>query len=321
MEIRKIGQADGAAAWENSLRGDHAMSSRKEMTALAPSQEVLANFALQSPFSSPGRHAALLRPLPVDVAGIAAVVQDLVLYEHVASSFYGVVIPDARRAESHVRPLERMLDALLAIDGAPLSIARPPHKLLVGICRHFTLMAVAMLRDKGVPARARCGFGAYFNPGYFEDHWVCEYWKAEEGRWALLDPQIDDVWRRKLGITHDMLDVPRDQFLTASAAWVACRKGDLDPVSFGIEFTRMRGLWFIAGNLVRDLAALNKSELLPWDVGVRNRASMRRSAIRSSRFSMSSHALLTTPTKTSMHSARATKAIPNCASHRACSML
>jgi len=242
------------------------MSSRTNMITAAPAQEVLADFALQSPFSSPGRHAASLRPLPVDEVGITAVVQGLLIYEHVASPFYDVVIPDARRAESHVRLLERMLDALLTVDDAPLSVARPPHKRLVGICRHFTLMAVAMLRDKGVPARARCGFGAYFNPGYFEDHWVCEYWRAEEQRWALLDPQIDDVWRRKLAITHNMLDVPRDQFLTASAAWMACRKGDLDPAKFGIEFTRMRGLWFIAGNLVRDLAALNKSELLPWDV-------------------------------------------------------
>ena len=27
----------------------------------------------------------------------------------------------------------------------------------------------------------------------------------------------------------------------------------------------MRGLWFIRGNVVRDLAALNRVELLPWD--------------------------------------------------------
>jgi len=27
----------------------------------------------------------------------------------------------------------------------------------------------------------------------------------------------------------------------------------------------MRGMWFIRGNLIRDLAALNKVELLPWD--------------------------------------------------------
>jgi hypothetical protein len=27
----------------------------------------------------------------------------------------------------------------------------------------------------------------------------------------------------------------------------------------------MRGLWFIAGNLVKDVAALNKMEMLQWD--------------------------------------------------------
>ena len=27
----------------------------------------------------------------------------------------------------------------------------------------------------------------------------------------------------------------------------------------------MHGLWFIAGNLLRDLAALNSMEMLPWD--------------------------------------------------------
>ena len=31
----------------------------------------------------------------------------------------------------------------------------------------------------------------------------------------------------------------------------------------------MRGLWFIAGNLIRDAAALNNMETLPWDVGGR----------------------------------------------------
>ena len=28
----------------------------------------------------------------------------------------------------------------------------------------------------------------------------------------------------------------------------------------------MHGLWFIAGNLIRDIAALNNREMLPWDV-------------------------------------------------------
>ena len=28
----------------------------------------------------------------------------------------------------------------------------------------------------------------------------------------------------------------------------------------------MHGLWFIAGNVIRDVAALNNREMLPWDV-------------------------------------------------------
>lgn len=54
------------------------------------------------------------------------------------------------------------------------------------------------------------------------------------------------------------------RFLTGSEAWRRCRGGEDDPARFGIQ--DMHGLWFIAGDVVRDLAALNKVELLPWDV-------------------------------------------------------
>jgi hypothetical protein len=37
-----------------------------------------------------------------------------------------------------------------------------------------------------------------------------------------------------------------------------------DPSAFGI--LDMHGLWFIASNIVRDIAALNNREMLPWDV-------------------------------------------------------
>lgn len=47
---------------------------------------------------------------------------------------------------------------------------------------------------------------------------VCEYWKADQERWIFVDPQFDEVWREKLSIKHDVLDVPCDQFLVASAA-------------------------------------------------------------------------------------------------------
>ncbi|MFE0017133.1 transglutaminase-like domain-containing protein [Mesorhizobium sp. NPDC059054] len=227
---------------------------------------VLDFYARQSAFSTPGRHAAQFDALPSDPAGIARAIQGLLIYEYVAEPFYGCPIGEERRAESHIRPVEKIIDTLLALDSRPLSVARLPEHRLVGICRHFMLLAVAIFRHHDIPARGRGGFGAYFNPGKYEDHWVCEYWQADEHRWVLLDSQIDAVFTRNLSIRLDPLDVPRDQFLTSPDAWRSCRNGDLDSGLFGIEFSQMRGLWFVAGSLVRDLATLNGCEILPWDV-------------------------------------------------------
>lgn len=230
------------------------------------SHDLLDFYTQHSAMTSPGCHAHLFDPLPAQVAELARMVQGLVLYEHVAEDFYGVRLADERRNESHIRALEAMLDAALAMDNGPLQVARAPHRRLVGVCRHFMLITVAVLRAKGIPARARCGFGSYFNPGYFEDHWVCEFWNAAEQRWTIVDSQFDEVWSRNLKIDHNVLDVPRDRFLTASAAWIACRAGHLEASKFGIYFTGLRGLWFIAASLVRDVAALNRIEVLPWDI-------------------------------------------------------
>jgi len=158
-----------------------------------------------------------------------------------------------------------MIDQIFALDHRPLTVPRPPERRLLGVCRHFMVLLLAMLRAKRIPARGRCGFGAYFNPGYFEDHVVCEYWNASEGRWALADPQFDDVWRERLSIRHDVLDVPRDQFLIAGDAWAAWRPGNTDPQKFGIVQGNLRGWWFLVGNLIHDVAAVNKVELLRWD--------------------------------------------------------
>ena len=229
-------------------------------------KEIRDFYSRPSAMTSVGDHGSLFDELPRDVKALARVAQGLCVHEYVASAFYGFTVPDERRKESHIRRVAQMLDRLLAIDPRPLSVTRPVDKRLVGVCHHFALLLLAMLRAKGVPARARCGFGAYFNPPYFEDHWVCEYWNAGEKRWVLADPQFDEVWRAQLKIEHDVLDVPRDRFLTAGDAWARCRAGEADSSKFGIFEGDLRGLWFIAGDLVRDLAALNKMEMLPWDI-------------------------------------------------------
>jgi len=230
------------------------------------SDSPLEFYARAAPMTSPGRFAGRFDELPDDVAELARVVQGLLIYDVVAADFYGFAIPEDRREEIHVRSVEAMVERLLAIEEGALTMARPVQKRLAARCRQYAVLLSAMLRHKGVPARARCGFGAYFNRPYFEDHWVCEYWNTRESRWRLVDAQLDDVWRDRLRIDFDVLDVPRDRFLIAADAWAQCRSGLADPSKFGIEFAKLRGLWFVAGNIVRDVAALDKVEMLPWDV-------------------------------------------------------
>ena len=79
----------------------------------------------------------------------------------------------------------------------------------------------------------------------------------------MVDAQLDALQRDRLGIDFDSLDVPSDRFLVGGKAWQMCRTGEADPDTFGIM--DLHGLWFVRGNLVRDLASLNKVELLPWD--------------------------------------------------------
>ncbi len=225
-----------------------------------------AYYATHSMMSDPGRHAPLVEALPDDVAAIATALQGLCIYDVVAEPFYGFAVPAERAGEIHLRSVADMLDRMLALDPRPLSQARPVDRRLVSRCHHYGLLLVSVLRTKGIPARLRGGFGAYFDPPFFEDHWVAEYWNKDEGRWILADAQLDAVWLNRMPSIGNPLDLSRDQFVVAADAWRQCRSGAADAARFGIGFTNLRGLWFITGSLSRDLAALNKMELLPWDV-------------------------------------------------------
>jgi len=224
---------------------------------------VLDFYRGDGPMTSDSSHAALYRALPDDIPSLARVMHGLLLHQHIAPA-YGQTLSGQRLAEPHIRSVRKMLDQLLAHDDNALTVARPPDKRLVGVCRHFTTLFVTALRAKGYAARARCGFGAYFEAGKFIDHWVCEYWNAAQSRWILVDAQIDELQRGLFRPDFDLLDVPRGRFVIAGDAWRECRAGRQDPNKFGIM--QMTGLWFVAGNVLRDFAALNNVEMLPWDV-------------------------------------------------------
>ncbi|MBP8947545.1 MAG: transglutaminase domain-containing protein [Candidatus Promineofilum sp.] len=219
-------------------------------------------YATPGPMTAPGPMVTLLDDLPADVGQLVRVVQGLLIHVFWADR-YGLELDEARQSEVQIRPLSAKLERIVELDPRSLTEPRDLDKRLVGNCRDFSLLLAGLLRHQGVPARARCGFGRYFLPDHYEDHWVGEYWNAGQGRWVLVDAQMDALQRGALNLPFDPLDVPRDQFITGGRAWQLCRAGQADAETFGIH--DMHGLWFVRGNLVRDVAALNKMELLPWD--------------------------------------------------------
>jgi hypothetical protein len=175
---------------------------------------------------------------------------------------YGVTLTDAQKQTVHLRKASDLLAAIVAVDDRPLTEGREPAKRIATNCRGFSVMAVAMLRHAGVPARARCGFGTYFHPGKYGDHWIVEY--RQNGRWRMLDAQIDDLQRDALKIDFDLTDMPPGAFVIAGDGWQRYRAGE-DPDLYGLTGIDS-GWWWIAGNVMRDAAALDDMELLPWDV-------------------------------------------------------
>ena len=222
----------------------------------------LTYFAQYGKMTDPGPYADLYADLPSDVPALVQIVQGLIVHIFWAER-YGLNLSEERKSEVQLRRTERRLRRTLELDNNPLTTSRSNDNKTIGNCRDFSVTLASMLQSKGIPARPRCGFGAYFLPNHFEDHWVCEYWNEAEGRWILVDAQLDQLQRNVLGISFSPLDVPRDQFIVGGAAWKICRSGKADPDQFGIF--DMHGMDFIKGDFLRDVAALNKVELLPWD--------------------------------------------------------
>jgi hypothetical protein len=77
---------------------------------------------------------------------------------------------------------------------------------------------------------------------------------------------IHDLWVSQYGIESDVCDMPDGKLVVGGRAWQMCREEGYEPNLFGIG-EECRGLWFVRGNLLRDLASLNKEETVPYLVG------------------------------------------------------
>src|SRR5262249_18978100 len=208
-----------------------------------------------------GPAAAAIAQLPADLAALRAVSQQLVFHHWADGDWAENGIAPERICEIDTRYAAAMFARLGELADLPLSAARQPRQRLVGCCRDFTVLFVAMARHKGIPSRARVGFAGYFFDGWLIDPELAQVADGSAQRWRLVEPEIDDGHMDPTdGTSFDALDVPRDRFLTAPRAWQLARSGAVDPERFvvnpGLEIPATRGLPQLQRNLVRDLAAL-----------------------------------------------------------------
>ena len=201
-----------------------------------------------------------LAGMPTAPDDVRSVVQGLLLHREWAAA-YDVDAATLRVDEQNLRSAAEVLERAFEISAEPVTATREPADRVVGICWHFAVLYAALLRAQGSAVRVRCGFAGYFDAAKWYDHWITERWDGE--RWIKDDPQVDARQAERLNLAFDPHDQPPGQFLTGGEAWLAARAGDVDAEKFGIY--HMWGMGFLAGNVVKDFACLNKVELLPWD--------------------------------------------------------
>jgi Transglutaminase-like superfamily len=213
------------------------------------------DYAAPGPLTNFGdEHLAAVVALGSDPLGLCRAAQGLVVDINVVHG-----LPEGRYDEREIRPADELLRRVLARNPTALDEPRANEDRVGGTCRHFSVLSVAFLRAHGIAARARCGFASYFSPGRFVDHWIAEYDNGD--RWVRVDTEI-----LGLPIVADAADLRVGEFLTGGEAWLACRDGDADPQHFGVNGVDYAwGIGEVRGNAIRDLAALNKLEMLPWD--------------------------------------------------------
>lgn len=227
-------------------------------------------YAAQSVYTDPGSYASRLDQVPNELGAILEVARQLVFHYRADGDFEQNGIGPSRIGEIDMRYADLMFARIFQLADLPLTDDRQANQQVVGCCRDFTVLFLAIARHKRIPARARVGFATYFAPGWYVDHVIAEVWDSAEQRWRLVEPEIADTHvDHSDGTPIDPLDVPADRFLVGAHAWQSCRGGGTDASRFvvapDLHIPSTRGWPYVRHNLIHDLAALAKNEMLLWD--------------------------------------------------------
>lgn len=124
-------------------------------------------------------------------------------------------------------------------------------------CRQASILFSAILKAKDIPCRSRAGFMDFGNDGAsYMEHWVNEYWHAEENRWVLVD--ADGYYEYEARFGYSQFDLPRRKFIPAAEAWLGLREGTLDRELTVFDSNLLRG---VCEYLFMDFHSLMNNEI------------------------------------------------------------
>ena len=120
------------------------------------------NFYLkQSHISEPGPFNQFLKELPDNIEPLTDIVGGLLVHFISDKEFLDEKLIRRRKWEAELRFVESILNRILELTHAPLTVARNHEKRLLSTCRDAALLLCCFMRYKGIPARLRMGFAHF----------------------------------------------------------------------------------------------------------------------------------------------------------------
>lgn len=211
-------------------------------------QSVLDFYCQLSSFTNPGEYAYLYENLPDSLPELCNLIRSQFIHPYAELPKHRDKIPKERWNEMLTYPtVESILEGLVSYDSSGLILDRKIEDRLVLGCQQNAILLVSILKQRGIPARVRCGHVTYLIPDFHTSHTICEVWNKNENRWMLVDPSTDRV------------DFSPEKFDFSNEAWLQLQKGEIDYNQYGIP-RRYSGFASIVAKVNTDLASILGTE-------------------------------------------------------------
>lgn len=202
-------------------------------------ESICQRYLETSVYTYVGNYRELIRALPDSVPAIGRLVCDQITHPsmfytspspYLEDTYFGPFASYPKRRFKNEDELyitaSAMIAGILRLDEAGFTPNKDVTKRITVSCRHASVLFSAILKAKGIPCRSRAGFMDFGNEGdSYMEHWVNEYWDADENRWVLVDADGYYEYEQRFG--YSQFDLPRRKFVTASEAWLGLRQNTL----------------------------------------------------------------------------------------------